>query len=80
MRKSISTTDRLMLTLRYLATEDNFTSLQHFFRIPQTIISRIIPEELDSIYKVLVADFGKLPKTEEEWEKTVQRAMAANMS
>lgn len=59
MRMSISPSERLVLTLRYLATGDNFSSLQFLFRIPQTTISRIIPEVLDAIYKVLVDEFLK---------------------
>lgn len=60
MRTSISASDRLVLTLRYLATGDNFSDLQFIFQIPQTTISRIIPEVLDAIYKVLVKDVLKV--------------------
>lgn len=60
MRKSISASDRLVLTLRYLATGDNFNDLQYIFQIPQTTISRIIPEVLDAIYKVLVGKYLKV--------------------
>lgn len=60
MRKSISSSDRLVLTLRYLATGDNFSDLQYIFQIPQTTISRIIPEVLDAIYKVLVKKYLKV--------------------
>lgn len=60
MRSSIPALERLVLTLRYLATGDNFTSLQITFRIPQTTISRIIPEVLDAIYKVLKDDYVKV--------------------
>lgn len=47
MRKVIPPAERLALTLRYLATGDSYMSLQYLFRIPQTTISRIIPEVLD---------------------------------
>lgn len=60
MRSSIPAAHRLVLTLRYLATGDSFRSLQYIFRIPQTTISRIIPEVLDAIYRVLVDDFLKV--------------------
>lgn len=56
MRKSISAGERLMLTLRYLATGDNYTDLQFIFRIPFSTISTIIPEVLDAIYRVLVGE------------------------
>lgn len=60
MRKSISPADRLVLTLRFLATGDSFSTLQYTFRIPQTTISRIIPEVLDAIYTVLVGEYLKV--------------------
>lgn len=60
MRFSISPANRLTLALRYLATGENFTSLQYIFRIPQTTISRIIPEVLDAIYSVLVKEYFKV--------------------
>lgn len=57
MRPSISTGERLVLTLRYIATGENFRSLQFLFRIPVSTISYIIPEVLDAIYKVLVGEY-----------------------
>lgn len=53
MRKSISAGERLAVTLRFLATGDSFRSLQYVFRIPQTTISRIVPETCDAIYNAL---------------------------
>lgn len=35
---------RLALTLRFLATDESFKSLQYQFRIPQSTISAIVPE------------------------------------
>lgn len=60
MRKSISAGERLALTLRFLATGDSFVSLQYLFRIPETTISRIVPEVLDAIYTVLKDNFMKV--------------------
>lgn len=60
MRKSISAAERLILTLRFLANGDSFRSLQYLFRIPQPTISKIIPEVLDAIYKVLVSEYIKV--------------------
>lgn len=57
MRKSISAKDRLIVTLRFLATGDNFRSLEYLFRIPHNTISSIIPDVLDAIYKVLVDEY-----------------------
>lgn len=60
MRNSIAAADRLILTLRYLATGENFNSLQFLFRIPQCTISKIIPEVLDAIYEVLKREYLKV--------------------
>lgn len=57
MRRSISAGERLALTLRYLATGDNYQSLQYLFRIPPSTISKIIPEVLDAIYNVLKGEY-----------------------
>lgn len=60
MRNAISPGERLAVTLRFLATGDSFMSLQYLFRIPQSTISRIIPDVCDAIYKVLMPEFMKV--------------------
>uniref|UniRef100_A0A1I8M9Y5 DDE Tnp4 domain-containing protein n=1 Tax=Musca domestica TaxID=7370 RepID=A0A1I8M9Y5_MUSDO len=67
LREPISASERLMVTLRYLATGESFRSLQFIFRIPHNTISTIIPEVCDAIYKVLQPDYLKTPSTETEW-------------
>lgn len=57
MRESISAGERLMLTLRFLATGESFHSLQYLFRMPISTISKVISEVLDAIYKVLVGEY-----------------------
>lgn len=60
MRKAISAQERLLLTLRYLATGDSYRSLMFLFRIPANTISTIIPEVCDAIFNVLKDDFMKV--------------------
>jgi hypothetical protein len=43
-RKTISVQERLSLTLRFLASDDSFVSLQHLFKISKQAISCIVPE------------------------------------
>lgn len=62
MRRSISKGERLALTLRYLATGEDFRSLQILFRIEVSTISKIIPEVLDAIYTLLVGEYLQVNK------------------
>ncbi|XP_026474284.1 uncharacterized protein LOC113382175 [Ctenocephalides felis] len=60
LRKSISPSERLTLTLRFLATGDSYQSLSYLFRIPPTTISRIVPEVCDALYLELKNDYLKV--------------------
>lgn len=59
-REPISASQRLAVTLRFLATGESYRSLQYMFRIPHNTISGIIPEVCDAIYKVLQPDYLKV--------------------
>lgn len=52
-RDSVSVNDRLALTLRFLATGDNYQSLMYLCKISVTSISRIVPEVCDALNEVL---------------------------
>ncbi|XP_042231816.1 uncharacterized protein LOC121872834 [Homarus americanus] len=61
-----------MLTLRFLTSGDSYHSLMYTFRIPVTIISKIIPEGCKALYEVLKEDYLKIPSSNEEWNKVAQ--------
>lgn len=53
MRKSIEPSQRLCVTLRFLATGDSYKSLSTLFRIAPSTIALFVPVVCDAIYTVL---------------------------
>ncbi|XP_039281931.1 protein ANTAGONIST OF LIKE HETEROCHROMATIN PROTEIN 1-like [Nilaparvata lugens] len=72
MRAAISPHERLTATLRFLATGRSYKDLEFTTIISKQLLSEIIPETCEAIYKVLKKDYLKVPSTKEEWE-LVQR-------
>lgn len=52
-RNAISATDKLIVTLRFLATGESYRSLMYNFRISESTISLFIPQVCKVIYDVL---------------------------
>ncbi|XP_049277298.1 uncharacterized protein LOC125775091 [Anopheles funestus] len=71
MRKSLSAKEKLIVTLRYLATGDQYKSLEYSFRISAQAISSFIPEVCDCLVETL-RDYVKLPSSPDDWMKIVQ--------
>jgi hypothetical protein len=53
MKTAVSARLKLEVTLRFLTSEDSFSSLALLFRIPPCTISRFIPETLQSVINAL---------------------------
>ena len=68
-RKSISSQERLIITLRYLSTGCSQQSLSYAFRVGRSTVSEIIKNTCDAIYQVLSPLYLKPPTTIEEWKK-----------
>lgn len=60
LRKAISASERLAVTLRFLATGDSYKSLSILFRIAACTITQIVPEVCDAIYAVLKDEYMKV--------------------
>ncbi|XP_023312264.1 uncharacterized protein LOC111692469 [Anoplophora glabripennis] len=67
LRASISPSERLMVTLRFLATGDSHQSLMYLFRIPACTMSGFIPQVCSALYQELKDTYLKIPLTKEEW-------------
>ena len=64
MRKPISAEEKLALTLRLIATGENFSSLSFLFRIHDSTISAFVPIVCWYIYQVLKEEYCKVPASE----------------
>lgn len=60
MRTAIPPSERLAVTLRFLATGDSYKSLSVLFRIASNTLTKIIPEVCDAIYQVLKDEYLKV--------------------
>lgn len=49
LRKPISSTDRLAVTLRYLITGDSYRSLSYLFKVSKQSILQIVPEVCEAL-------------------------------
>ncbi|KAH1016988.1 hypothetical protein HUJ05_007726 [Dendroctonus ponderosae] len=66
-RKCTSALDKLIITLRYLATGESFRNLMYNFRIHESTISLFIPVVLKAIYEELKDNYLKVPDISAEW-------------
>ena len=71
-RKSISSAERLALTIRFLATGESQISLSFSFRIGKSTVSEIIAETCDTVHRVLFPLYVKPPSSNKEWKAISQ--------
>ena len=69
MREPNSTAERLVLTLRFLASGDSQQSLCFLFRISRAAICIILSETCENLWKVLSSSYVCAPSTVLEWKK-----------
>ena len=65
LRKAIPAAERLMSTMRFLASGDSQVSLSHLFRMGKKSVSRILSETSEAIIQALVQDYMSSPETED---------------
>ena len=66
-REPIPPNERLMLTLRYLASGDSQQSLSFAFRVGRSTASQIIRGTCEGIWQALHSNYLKAPVTSEDW-------------
>ncbi|XP_049538819.1 uncharacterized protein LOC125953363 [Anopheles darlingi] len=66
MRHPVTARERLMITLRFLATGECYSSLQFLFRVSRQAIGKIVPDVCEALMEAL-QDYVKLPSTRQEW-------------
>ena len=67
LRESISAEQRLVITIRFLASGDAQQSLCYSFRLGKTTISNIISETCEALYEQLKPIYLTAPSTERHW-------------
>ncbi|CAF4948351.1 unnamed protein product [Pieris macdunnoughi] len=65
-RNAVSASDRLAITLRYLATGDSYFSLGTLFKVSPQAISLIIPDVCQALVSTL-SNYLRMPNTQGEW-------------
>ncbi|KFM83313.1 putative nuclease HARBI1, partial [Stegodyphus mimosarum] len=71
MRSAISPSERLHVTLRFLAGGYSYSNLQYLFRIHKQTLSKIIPEVLDALWESM-QNYIKTPNSAEEWQSIAE--------
>ncbi|PNF17663.1 hypothetical protein B7P43_G07338 [Cryptotermes secundus] len=71
-RKAISADERLLITLRYLATGNSFRCLSFQFKRGETTIGKIVEDVCSAIWTVLQPEFMPVP-SEELWRTISDR-------
>ena len=74
LRKAVHVAERLMLTMRFLASDDSQVSLSYLFRMGKNSVSRIVSETSEAIIQVLLQDYMSPPEIEEQWKNIEQKS------
>ena len=68
-RAPISVGEKLVLTIRYLATGESYTSLSCQFRVGRSTISKFLPEICRAIQDEFTRECLRCPTTPDEWKE-----------
>ena len=69
LRESISPSERLVITLRYLASGDSQQSQSFNFRVGRSTVCEIIKSTCNGVWDALSATYMKAPEKSCDWRK-----------
>ena len=72
LRKTIPAAERLMSTMRFLASGDSQVFLSYLFGMGKKSVSHIVSETSEAIIQALLQDYMSSPETEEQWKNIAQ--------
>ena len=72
-RKTIFAEERLIITVRYLATGETQQSLSFAYRMGRTTVSNIVTETSKAIFEALAETYLAPPKSSTDWEKIAEQ-------
>ena len=78
-RAPISVGEKLALTIRYLTTEESYTSLSCQFRVGRSTISKFLPEVCRAIQDEFTRKYLRCPTTPDEWKNWKQNSGSGGM-
>ena len=64
---------KLAVTLRYLSTGENYTSLQYQWRVGRTTICKFVPQVCKAILKEFQQEYLVCPTKPKDWKKIEER-------
>jgi phage FluMu protein Com len=67
-RRPINAEEKLLVTLRYLATGDSQQSHAFSFNLGRSTVSKIIAETCKALWSRLASQYVKFPQCKEEWQ------------
>ena len=73
MKETVTTEERLAVTIRFLATGNAYSDLAFTFRMHTSTIGGIIPEESQALQHCLKSEYLRLPNTKAEWKRIAQK-------
>lgn len=68
-RQGLSAEEKLLVTLRYLATGNSQQSNSFNFQLGRSTVSQVIKQTCDAIWNRLAETYMKFPSTLKEWQQ-----------